>query len=271
MYCPLGSGQDCPRPTPGEMGAPPSAPHPRPLLLSPAGPPSRPAQRATAGVAVPLSSQTAAAVAAGAGPFRRAEPILVAATNGKAAFSAGDPNFAARSLALKKKRGKKSGGERRGCCTARREGSVPPVPAPCERTASPWSPRARRSPLPGGSRTRGAEARRGVGPCRVAAALGAGQPLAEPPPRSQPPCVLRAGTCRRCPAGPPAGRGGSGLAPPASTGGFPGPALHAPGRLSRRRLPSAPVPAGAPGEGAPRWPCCEGPGPRRRPRPPRCP
>ncbi|XP_056682154.1 transcription factor E2F2 [Monodelphis domestica] len=40
-------------------------------------------------------------------PFRRAEPVYVAPTNRKALFSAGDLNFAARSLALKKKKEEK--------------------------------------------------------------------------------------------------------------------------------------------------------------------
>lgn len=91
---------------------------------------------------------------------------------------------------------------------------MPSVPSPSERIASPWSPRARQRPLPAASRTPGAEALRGVGPPRVAAALGAGQPLAVRPPLSTAgrspspdlPAPLRwaagqEGRVRPCPAG----------------------------------------------------------------------
>lgn len=59
-------------------------------------------------MAVPLSGKARVAISArGRRPFRGVEPMHVAATNGRAAFSAGDLNFAARSLALKKKGKKK--------------------------------------------------------------------------------------------------------------------------------------------------------------------
>lgn len=80
----------------------------------------------------------------------------------------------------------------------------------------------------------------------VAAVLGAGQPLAVPPP-PPPPSDLQAAISKRCPARRRARRGGSGLAPPASIGGFPRPPRHAAGRVSHPRLRSPQVPAGAPG------------------------
>uniref|UniRef100_G1LSV7 E2F transcription factor 2 n=1 Tax=Ailuropoda melanoleuca TaxID=9646 RepID=G1LSV7_AILME len=173
-------------------------------------PPSQPVSRAaraggcpaTGGVAAPLSSKARVAIAAlGTGPFRGVEPVPVAAANQSAAFSAGDPNFAARRLALKKKKKKKKekrGRERLGDQRARREGvgAIGP-PSPSERVASPPSPRRPQRPLLGASQTLSAKAFRGRGASRVAAALGAGQPLAVPPP---PLGDLQAGISKRCPA-----------------------------------------------------------------------
>lgn len=261
----LGSGQDpvC-APPPGNSGPFPGALSTAPRLrgfTTIREPPSQAVSQATAGAAVSLSSKTPVAIAAwGTGPFRGVEPMLVAATNGNAAFSAGDPNFAARSLALKKEEKKKEAEKDSGTKQRGERESVQSVPLP--HTSSSRLSRARgqaRDPSP---ETLGARALRGVGPSRVAAALGAGQPLAVQPPQSQPRCDLLAGISKRCSAGPRARRGGSGLAPQASIGGFPWPPHHAAGRVSHRWLRSPLVPAGAPGEGAPRSPCCEGPGPR---------
>lgn len=119
-----------------------------------------------------------------------------------------------------------------------------------------------RDPLPGAGRTPSSEAFRGVGSSRVAAALGAGQPLALPPLL---PCDLKARIFKRCSARRQARRGGSGLFPQASIGGFPRPPRHAARRVSRRGLRSSQVPAGALGEGAQHSPCCEGPEPWLRP------
>ena len=103
-------------------------------------PPSQPVSRAarasgrqaTAGVAAPLSSKARVAIAAlGTGPFRGVEPVRGAATNQSAAFSAGDPNFAARSLALKKKwRKKKEAQKGSGTREPGAKESVQPRPPP---------------------------------------------------------------------------------------------------------------------------------------------
>ena len=77
--------------------------------------------------------------------FRGVEPVPVAATNRSPAFSAGDPNFAARSFALKKKKkkGKKSSRERLRDFRSRREGVGavgPPPPSECTAVLpSPWA------------------------------------------------------------------------------------------------------------------------------------
>lgn len=94
-------------PHPRDPGAPPSAPHPRPLLLS-TGTALLACAAGDGGCGCPFKQQNSCCNRRpGTGPFRRVEPIFAAATNGSAAFSAGDPNFAARSLALKKKKKKK--------------------------------------------------------------------------------------------------------------------------------------------------------------------
>ncbi|XP_039710756.1 transcription factor E2F2-like [Pteropus medius] len=104
-----------------------------------------------------------------------------------------------------------------------------------------------RDSLPGAGWTPSSEAFRGVGSSRVAAAVGAGQPLALLPPL--PPCDLKARIFKRCSARRQARRGGSGLFPQASIGGFPRPPRHAARRVSRRGLRSSQIvpPAAAPG------------------------
>lgn len=214
-------------------------------------------------MAVPLSGKARVAISArGRHPFRGVEPMHVAATNGRAAFSAGDLNFAARSLALKKKGKKKKKKEAEKGSGTKEQGERQSVQsAPHSR---PSASRLRqacvhpRDPLPGAGRTSSSEAFRGVGSSWVAAALGAGQPLALPPPL--PPCDLKARIFKCCSARRQARRGGSGLFPQTSIGGFPRPPRHAARRVSRRGLRSSQVPAGAPGEGALHSPCCEGPG-----------
>lgn len=104
--------------------------------------------------------------------------MLVAATNGSAAFSAGDPNFAARSLALKKKKKgegekeaeKDSGTTEQGERESRCDRSSYPVRAhhvSVELAGTPETPRRC---------TLGTEALRGVGPSGSRPPLGRGSP-----------------------------------------------------------------------------------------------
>lgn len=111
--------------------------------------------------------------------FRGVEPVPVAATNWSPAFSAGDPNFAARSFALKKKRGKKkSSGERLRDFRSRREGVGaigPPPPSECiavsaEPVGIPETPSPERAG-PQGLKPSGAR-----GPRRSLAPQGRGSP-----------------------------------------------------------------------------------------------
>lgn len=162
-------------------------PHPQgpgrtPERSTPAAAPSFPQHRPPglrSGCGCPFKQQNCCNRRPGTGPFRRVEPIFVAATNGSAAFSAGDPNFAARSLALKKKEEKKSGGERRGCCTARRErvGAIGPLPVRAHRLSvepagAPETP-PRSQPDPGRRGPPGRGAVPGRGRPRGGAAPGA--------------------------------------------------------------------------------------------------
>lgn len=91
--------------------------------------------------------------------FRGVEPVPVAATNWSPAFSAGDPNFAARSFALKKKkRGEKKAAEKdSGTSDQGERESVRSVPLPHLSASlflpSPWAsqrPPPRSAPDPRG-------------------------------------------------------------------------------------------------------------------------
>lgn len=190
----------------------------------------------------------------------------VAATNGCAAFSAGDPNFAARSLALKKKKkvkkkkeaekgsGTKEQGERQSVQSA-------PHPRPSasllrRACGHPQRPPARSGPDP---KLRGLQGR-GVLP-------GRGRPWGGAAPGTAAAAAVRSQSenlqaLLRSAAGQ---EGRVRPFPQASIGGFPRPPRHAARRVSRRGLRSSQVPAGAPGEGAQHSPCCEGPEPWLRP------
>ena len=166
----------------------------------------------------------------------------VAATNRSAAFSAGDPNFAARSFALKKKkknRKKKKQRKAQGLESEARGSRCNRSPSPVRAHRVSAEPVGIPETPPEAGQTPGAEALGGAEPLLVAAALAAGHPLAVPPP--PPPAArgdLQAAISKHCPARRRARRGGSGLARPPR---------HAAGRVSRRGLRSPQVPAGAPG------------------------